>query len=117
MAQKKTKKKQAKEKSDIASERVDILFRLADEAALSGDLDGADEYIQQARRIAMKSNLRILKECKRRFCKYCYCYLLPSVTSQVRLNPREHRVEVKCLKCMRVSFYPFVREVKERRKK
>lgn len=116
MAWKRSKKKHEIEHRSIASERVDILFRLADDSALAGNLEVANEYVQQARKIAMKSNLKMPREYKRRFCKYCYRYLLPSVTSQVRINSIEHRVEVKCLACGRTIFYPFMREVKTRGK-
>jgi ribonuclease P protein subunit RPR2 len=104
------------EQKKIAMERAGMLFDLADDSALSGDVEKAHRYIESARNIAMRYNLRIPKRYKRRFCKYCYAYLLPSVTSNVRIDPREHRVEVKCLKCGRTMLYPFIKELKERRK-
>lgn len=113
---KRARRKSKEEQKEIAMERIEILFNLADDFALSGNVKKADVYVELARKIAMRYNLRIPREYKRKFCKYCYKYLLPSVTSTVRINPKEHRVEVKCLKCGRSMFYPFIKELKEKRK-
>ena len=113
---KRARKKIKEEQREIAMERIEILFKLADEFALSGNIKRADACVELARKIAMKYNLRIPREYKRKFCKYCYKYLLPSVTSTVRTNPREHRVEVRCMECGRSMFYPFIRELKEKRR-
>lgn len=101
---------------EIAQERIGVLFSLADSEALRGKFTLSDRYVQLARRIGMRYKVRIPKEFKGRFCKYCDCYLLPSKTSQVRTNPLHHRVEVLCLKCGRRMFFPYVRELKERRR-
>ncbi len=114
---KKLRRKQKNDQRKIAAERISILFKLADEAAICKNLKDADHYINEARKIAMKFNMRIPKGYRGRFCKYCYRYLLPSTTSRVRINSQQHRVEVKCLECNRVIFYPFIREIKERGKK
>jgi ribonuclease P protein subunit RPR2 len=116
MMPKRAKKKTKVGQREIAMERVGILFNLADDSALSGDFKNADSCVEKARKIAMRYKLRIPREYTRKFCKYCYRYLLPSVTSVVRINSMEHRVEVKCLECGRCMFYPFIKELKERRK-
>jgi|GEM_PF-243448 len=113
---KRARKKTKQEQKEVAMERMEILFNLADDSALSGNVKKANGYVERARKIAMKYNLRIPKGHKRKFCKYCYKYLLPSVTSTVRINSKEHRVEVKCLECGRSMFHPFIKELKEKRK-
>ncbi len=113
---KRARKKTKEEQKKIAMERIEILFNLADDSALSGDVKRASRYVEMARKTAMRYNLRISREYKRKFCKYCYRYLLPSVTSTVRINSEGHRVEVKCLECGRSMFYPFIKELKEKRK-
>lgn len=111
----KARRKNKEEGREIAFERIEILFGLADKSALSGDLDLADDYVVKARKIAMKFNVR-LGRYKRRYCKYCYKYLLPGKTFRVRTNPAEKRVEVTCLRCGRKIFFPYVREVKAKRR-
>ena len=57
----------------------------------------ADRYIVKARRLAMKHKLAIPRELKRRFCKHCYCYLVPGVNCRVRTQ--KSRVIYYCLNC------------------
>ena len=99
-----------------AGERIKILFNSADSEALNKNFELANRHVELARKIGMRYNVRMPGEFKRKFCKFCYCYLLPSVTSNVRLNPGEHRIEIKCFKCGKVMFYPYAREIKERRR-
>lgn len=110
------RKKNKKEQQDIAMERIKILFSLADNAALEGEMELADSYVEQARRIGMKFNVRIPRGYKRKFCKYCYNYLMPGKTSRSRINSREKRVEVECFQCRRKMFFPYVREIMEKRR-
>lgn len=117
MTRRKVRKKDKRKQQDIARERIEILFGLADNAALKGEMDLADSYVELARKIGMKFNVRISREYKRKFCKYCYHYLMPGKTSRSRINSREKRVEVECFHCKRKMFFPYVREVKEKRRK
>jgi len=55
----------------IAQERMDILFRLAEREALQRREARARRYVDLARRIGMRYNVRIPAEFKRRFCKGC----------------------------------------------
>ena len=101
----------------IAGERIRYLMNLADEAASLGSIDLATDYVKQARELGMKYTVRLPTEYKRKFCKYCYKYLRPMITSRSRTNSDKGRVEVKCLNCGRVMFFPYGRERKERRRK
>jgi len=101
----------------IARERIGYLMNLADEAASLGNLNGATDYVKQARELGMKYTVRLTTEYKRKFCKYCYNYLRPMITSRSRTNSDKKRVEVKCLSCGRTMFFPYGREKKEKRRK
>ncbi|ODS41985.1 MAG: hypothetical protein MSIBF_01135 [Candidatus Altiarchaeales archaeon IMC4] len=103
-----------KGRQNIAEERIEILMGLADKEALAGDLEAADRYVKQARQIGMATNTSVAAEHKRKFCKYCYRYLLPSA-AKVRLNSDEHKVEKTCPYCKKVIVYPYGREIKQRR--
>ena len=100
----------------IAEERIKILFDKADCESLNSDFEQANRYVDAARKIAMKYNVRIKSGFKRKFCKFCHHYLLPAETASVRLDSREHRVVIKCFKCKRMMFYPYTREIKMRRR-
>lgn len=108
-----SRRAEKEEQKRIAKERIEILFELADNTAIKGDLKRADGYVEQARKIAMKYNVRIPKRYKRKFCKYCYHYLLSPVTSRTRINSKEKRVEVLCFNCGRKMFFPYVREIRK----
>lgn len=113
---KNTRQKSKADAGIIAAERIEILFSLADRAALSGDLAVASKYVGRARDLAMKFNIRLGKKYAGRFCRGCNGYLLPGKTSSVRINSLEKRVETKCLSCGRKMYHPYVKEVKERRR-
>jgi len=114
MSRIKTREKEKQRK--ITRERIDYLMDLADKAAYLGNLKLANDYIKQARELGMRYNVRLAAEHKRKFCKYCYNYLKPSISSKVRINSAKSRVEVKCLRCGRVMFFPYGREKRERRR-
>ncbi len=94
----------------IALERIKILFDEAEKAAKHGDYKFADRYVDIARRISMKYNVRIPKDLKRKYCKYCYRYLVPGVNCSVRVNSKLKAVEVKCLSCNNTMRYPIVKK-------
>lgn len=110
MARRGDKERQRK----IARERIEILFSEAGEAASRGDYLQASRLVGLARAVAMKFNVRILREFKRLYCKYCYVYRSPT-NSRSRTNSGMHRVEVECLECGRKTYYPYAREAKMKR--
>lgn len=101
-----------KEMRIIAKERVKILFDNA-EKMFKKDPKLSDRYVALARKIAMKANMRMPRELKRRFCKHCNCYLQPGVNCRVRT--RAGKVVYYCLNCKRFMRYPYLKEKKERR--
>ena len=89
---------------NIASHRIRYLFSLAEECALEGKLNLSDRYIALARKISMKYLVPIPAEHSRRFCKHCYCYLLPPLTCRVRI--RRGMIITYCSTCKKYSRIP-----------
>jgi ribonuclease P protein subunit RPR2 len=98
----------------IARERVAILFSLAEEEAVKGNLARADRYAQLARRIGMRYNVSLPTPYRRFYCRSCGSYLAPGSTAAFRV--RRSRVIVTCKICGRIYRFPYLREVKERRR-
>ena len=95
----------------IAKERIAILFREALLAAKTGRYDRANRYVFLARKLAMKYNVKMEREQRRKFCHKCYHYL-HAKNLKVRTNPKTKAVEITCLDCKHVNRYPYNREKK-----
>jgi len=100
----------------IALERIGILFALA-AREFGRHPERSDRYAGLARKIGMRYNVRIPKELRMRFCRYCLSYLVPGRNCTVRTNSRLRSVEVKCHKCGRITRFPYLREKLAKRKK
>ncbi|MFQ5647779.1 MAG: ribonuclease P protein component 4 [Candidatus Aenigmatarchaeota archaeon] len=87
----------------IARERVQILFRLAGRE-FRPHPERSHRYVQLARRIAMRYNIRLPRELKRRVCKKCHRYLVPGANCKVRTCQKI--VVVVCLECGAAARYP-----------
>lgn len=88
--------KKPSEHTDIAKERIGVLFSQA-ELAFRKDRALSDRYVYLARRISMRYKVKIPPALKRRFCRHCYRYLKPGVNCRVRLA--KGRVIYYCLSC------------------
>jgi ribonuclease P protein subunit RPR2 len=97
----------------IAGERMATLFRLAESEALHRRMGRARRYVELARRIGMRYNVRVPAPFKRSFCKKCFAFLLPSVSARVRIG-RGH-VVVTCTACGAIQRFPYRREQRARR--
>jgi ribonuclease P protein subunit RPR2 len=84
-------------------ERIEILFDKARED-LKTRPDRSRRYVQLAFRISMRYNIRLPKTIKRRFCKKCYMYLVPGVSSRLRYG--KGILRVSCLNCGHMVRYP-----------
>jgi len=100
--------------TDIARERIEILFEEA-ELAFPKREDLADRYVELARKIAMKYNVTVPKDLKLKYCKHCYKYLRPGTNSRVRIKPSGDYVVVTCLGCEKQQRYPYAKEKKTKK--
>ncbi len=57
----------------------------------------SNRYVNLARKAAMKVNLSIPREYKRRFCKHCYSFLVPGKNLRIRLH--KSRIIYYCFNC------------------
>lgn len=89
----------------IALERMDILFALAEREALARREVRARRYVELARRIGMRYNVRVPPRWRRRFCKACHTYLVPSWNARIRIG--DGHVAVTCLHCGSVQRLPY----------
>lgn len=95
--------------SEIALERINILFELAEKNYRHRE-ELARRYLQLAKRIAMRNRIRIPQNLNRRMCKECYSYLVPGVTSRVRIkSKREPHMSITCVKCGAIRRFPIKR--------
>ena|SRR3989338_7675138 len=88
----------------IAKERIEVLFKEA-KNMFKEDPKLSDRYVYLARKIAMKYKVRIPSTLKRKFCKHCYKYLMPSVNCRVRVQ--RGKVVYYCLSCKKFTRLPY----------
>lgn len=90
----------------IARERISILFDLA-KKEFKKYPERSRRYVQLARKIGLRYNIRLPKEMKRKFCKNCNTLLIPGITEQVRIDSKNKVVVRRCLKCGKIYRYPY----------
>jgi ribonuclease P protein subunit RPR2 len=99
------KGRRTKEMVNIAGQRIQILLEAAEEEAKAHKLERSDRYVELARKIGMRYNVRIPRHYKRRFCRHCHAYLQPAKNSRVRLRGRT--ITVHCNNCGRFTRVPY----------
>jgi len=87
----------------IAQNRIRFLFQHAKEV-FKEDSKLSDKYVKIARKIAMKYKIRLPSSLKKRFCKHCHKYLVPSVNCRIRIH--KHRLIYYCLSCKHFMRHP-----------
>ena len=105
--------KQKAEQRKIANERVIELFRQAELRFKDSPLL-ANRYVELERKLAMKYKTRIPTQLKRRYCKRCHTYLVPSVNCRVRLQ--SGKVVYYCINCKNFTRIPYLKEKKLKKK-
>lgn len=100
------------EQRKIALERISKLFNEA-KLTFNENSSLSNKYVELARKIAMKMKVRIPRELKRRFCKHCLSYLVPSKNCTVRLQ--KSRVVYYCHNCKQYMRFPYIKEKKQKR--
>ena len=91
---------------NIAEERIIILFNLA-RKELDKHPERSKRYVQLARKICLRYNVRLPKDMKKIFCKNCNNLLIPGKTEKVRIDSKNKTISRTCLKCNRVYRYPY----------
>jgi ribonuclease P protein subunit RPR2 len=98
----------------IAQERIEIIFDFAKEEQKKGKHNLLDRYVELARKIGMRYNVRIPSKYKWRYCKHCYAYMVPGKTCEQRTRNKFIIIHCKsCGKLMRRS----IESLKKDRKK
>ena len=95
--------KDKEKEKEIAKEHIDELFSEA-EKVFSQAPGLSDSYVKKARDIQMKFKLKMPGEHKRKFCKHCYAYIVPSVNCRVRISGG--KVVYYCLACRKFMRFP-----------
>ncbi len=85
-----------KKEKEVALKRIKQLFEEADNS-FKKHPERSNRYVQLARKIGMKVNLRLPRDLKRKFCKHCNSYLKPNVNVRVRI--RKGKVIYYCFNC------------------
>ena len=98
----------------IAEERIDILFNRADEV-FTKNPERSHRYVEMARNIAKKYNMKMPEIWGKRFCRSCHHFMKPGLNCQIRLS--ESSVVIKCLECGNINKIPYIKEKKERRRR
>lgn len=101
-------RRKKKEERKIASERINVLFSLAEKYALQGKPQRANRYVQLAWKIGMRYNVQIPSHLKKRYCRGCHIFLRPGVNCRVRLTG--DRITMACQNCGRQYRYPILKE-------
>ncbi|MBT7368305.1 ribonuclease P [Candidatus Woesearchaeota archaeon] len=88
---------------EIAKDRINGLFVLADEIYKESP-KLSNRYVEIARNIGMKFKVRISKELKRRYCKHCNTYLVPG--SNCRVRNTNSKIVYSCFSCKKFMRFP-----------
>ena len=97
------KRQNKQEQKKIARERIKILFEQA-EKIFPKNPERANRYIEIARKLAMKVNLRLTRTQKRKFCSHCYQYL--QTGKNARIRTRDKKLIIYCQKCKKYTRLP-----------
>jgi len=92
--------------NEIARERIDILLSEA-RKNLDYDTKLSRRYTDLARKISMRTKVKIPREQKRYICKACGLPLIPGKNARVRVLKGNSRIVVTCLTCGALRRYPF----------
>jgi len=98
------KPRQKEEANEIAKERVEKLFGMAEKAAGEGDFKSADRYVEIAWGIKLKFRIRLNSYQKRLFCRKCLKFLADGKTGRYRTE--KGWLVIKCLNCNDVRRVP-----------
>lgn len=92
--------KKVKERKE-AKEKVTELF---EKAKCAKTVAEANKVVRKVRNLAMRFRLRLPRELKRLFCKYCYAFFIPGKT--VRIRTSRGKVVYACMACKKFARFP-----------
>ena len=99
-------------KKDIEQQVIDLLEK-ADEV-IKNDIDMAQKYALQARKIQMRTRIQFPPQWKKRFCKHCKSFLSPGINCRVRLSSTNKVIAIKCFQCDKYTRIPYYRRTEEK---
>jgi ribonuclease P protein subunit RPR2 len=90
---------------DVARQRIWLLFGQAERAASQGEAQRARRYIELARRIGTRYNVRVPSEFRWNYCRGCSSFLGGAMTARFRL--RRGVLVRTCSVCGRIDRWPW----------
>jgi ribonuclease P protein subunit RPR2 len=108
--------KKPKWQIEIAKERIRILFSLA-KSQLEKNPERSKRYVELARKIGLRYNIRLEKSMKRSFCKSCNSILISGKTSLSRLDSKKKTLNIICKNCGNIIRIPYKVETNGRKHK
>jgi ribonuclease P protein subunit RPR2 len=101
---------------DIAMQRIRTLFELAKEN-IRKEPELAQRYAQIARRIAMRTRVKLPTEYRRLICRHCKSFIYPGVNSRVRVQRRRQpHVVITCQVCGKAVRIPLREKTGDRKR-
>jgi ribonuclease P protein subunit RPR2 len=94
-----------KDAKDIAKDRIDRLFELAEREALSGNASRSKRYVALALKMGERHKVRAGH--KRTYCGSCLAFFVPP--RNVRVRTGSGRISMTCLECGNIMRYPLQR--------
>ncbi len=109
-------RRKAKEREkDLARQRIARLLRLADEVYPEEPKLGL-QYGELARRLALRTKVKIPRRWRWRYCKECGSFLYPGINADVRVRSRRFpHLVIRCRICGGIRRIPYLREKRARR--
>ncbi|MFW9851729.1 MAG: ribonuclease P protein component 4 [Candidatus Thorarchaeota archaeon] len=96
---------------DIESRIVELL-ELANET-IKHDVEMAQKYALQARKLQMRTRTKFPSEWKKRFCKHCKTFLYPGINSRTRLSSTNRVISIKCFNCKNYTRIPYYQKLED----
>ncbi len=94
----------------IAKDRIILLLRMADDIVRE-DPHLAERYGDIARRLSLRTRVRLPEEYSWRYCKRCKKLMFPGVNAVIRSRSRRYpHMVIKCLRCGYINRRPYIRE-------
>ena len=112
MKSKKSRRKKARSSKSLSLSNEFILQQIVyllekADLTIKEDMELAQRYAKQAKKLQMRRRLKLPKEWNNRFCKHCKLFLKPGVNSQVRLSSENRTITTRCNHCNKHTRFPY----------